>query len=78
MSELLGEMSIIVGSGTKLDINYYLNENLDEGTIEDVYDYFNDAESDSSDDAFAELQEEDITLEEIQLVKINFLSEMAN
>ena len=77
MDELLSEMNMIVASGTKLDINYYLEENLDESVIEDIFDYFNEAESDSSDEALEELQEEDITLEEIKLVRIKFMTEVA-
>lgn len=78
LSELLDDMNNIANSGTKLDINYYLEENVDEGVVEDIVDYFTDADSDSVDDALAELQEDDITLEEIQLVKIKFLTENVN
>jgi ATP-dependent DNA helicase RecQ len=78
MDALLREMDMIVTSGTKLDINYYLNETLDETVIEEVFDYFKEADSDSVEDAFKELEEDDYTLEEIQLVKIKFLSELAN
>ena len=78
MEELLREMDMIVSSGTKLDINYYLNDNLDESVIEDIFEYFNEAESDSVEEAFKELEEDDFTLDEIQLVKIKFLSELAN
>ena len=78
MEELLREMDMIVSSGTKLDINYYLNDNLDESVIEDVFEYFNEAESDSVEEAFKELEEDDFTMDEIQLVKIKFLSELAN
>jgi len=78
MDALLHEMDMIVTSGTKLDINYYLNDTLDESVIEDVFDYFKEADSDSVEDAFKELEQEDFTLEEIQLVKIKFLSELAN
>jgi len=76
--ELLKEMNNIVMSGTKLDINYYLNENLDDSVIEDIFDYFSESESDSIEDAVAELKEDDITLEEILMVRIKFISEMAN
>jgi len=78
MSELLTEMNHIVNSGTKLDITYYLEENLDEGVLEDIFDYFSDAESDSIELAAKELEEDDINLEEIQMVRIKFMSEMAN
>lgn len=78
MDQLLAEMNNIVTSGTKLDINYYLDDNLDDGVVEDVFDYFSEAESDSIDDAHKELQEDDITMQEIKLVRIKFMSEMAN
>ncbi len=78
LDSLLHEMNIIVNSGTKLDISYFLNDNLDEGVIEDIFDYFSEADSDSADDALKELEEDDITLEEILMVRIKFMSEMAN
>lgn len=78
LSQLLAEMNIIVSSGTKLDISYYTEENIDEGVMEDIYDYFSEAESDSAEDALKELAEDDITLEEILMIRIKFMSEMAN
>ena len=78
MEQLIGEMEAIVTSGSKLDINYYLDENIDEYVLEEVNDYFHSAESESIDEAWNELQEDDITLEEIKLVRIKFLSDMAN
>ncbi len=78
MDELLDEMDIIVNSGTKLNIQYYIDDNVDEYSKDDIYDYYMDAESDSVEAAFAELSEDDITMEEIKLVRIMFLSEMAN
>ncbi len=76
--ELLNEMEAIVLSGTKLNIDYYIDDVVDEYSKEDIYDYFLSSESDSIEKAFEELQEDDITIQEIQLVKIKFLSEMAN
>jgi ATP-dependent DNA helicase RecQ len=78
MEELISELDAIVSSGTKVNIDYYIEENVDEYSREDIFDYFMDAETDSVDAAFEELQEDDITYEEIQLVRIKFLSEMAN
>jgi len=78
LDQLLQEMNIIVSSGTKLDISYYLNDTLDEGITEDVFDYFSEADSDSAEDALKELAEDDITMEEILMVRIKFMSEMAN
>jgi ATP-dependent DNA helicase RecQ len=78
MEDLLVEMDMIVSSGTKLNIEYYLEDNLDEGVVEEIQDYLMEADSDSIEEAFDELQEEDITMEEIQLVRIQFLSDVAN
>jgi ATP-dependent DNA helicase RecQ len=76
--ELIDELSAIVHSGTKVDINYYIDDVVDEYSKEDIYDYFMEAESDSIEDAYEELQKDDITMQEIKLVRIKFLSEMAN
>jgi ATP-dependent DNA helicase RecQ len=78
IEELISELDAIVSSGTKVNIDYYIEENVDEYSREDIFDYFMEAETDSVDAAFEELQEDDITYEEIQLVRIKFLSEMAN
>ncbi len=78
MEELIHELDMIVASGTKVNINYYIEDNLDEYSREDIYDYFSEATTDSSEVALAELSEDDITMEEIQLVRIKFLSEMGN
>ena len=78
MDDLLEELDAIVTSGTKVNIDYYLDENVDEYSKDDIMDYFMEAESDSVDAAFVELKEDDITLEEIRLMRIKFLSDMAN
>lgn len=78
LEELLDELDMIVSSGTKIQLDYYIDENIDEYAAEDIFDYFTDADSDSVDDAFNELKEDDITLEEIKIVRIKFLSEVAN
>ena len=78
MEELLDEMYVIVNAGTRLDINYYIEENVDEYSNEDITDYFMEAESDDLKTAADALADDDITLEEIQLVRIAFLSSMAN
>lgn len=77
VDELLEEMNIIVGSGTKLNIDYYLQDNIDDDLKEEIYDYFLEADSDSVDEAFTELKEEDITMEEIKIVRLQFLGEHA-
>ncbi len=77
LDELIEEMDIIVSSGTKLNLDYYLEDNVDESIQEEIYDYFMSAESDDPEKAFKKLKEEDITIEEIKLVRLKFLSEMA-
>ena len=78
MDELLTEIEAIVNSGTRLDIQYYLNSVMDEDKVEDIYLYFKeDAETDSLEDAIEELGAE-YSEEEIRLVRIKFISEVAN
>ena len=78
MDELLTEIEAIVNSGTRLDIQYYLNTLMDEDKVNDIYLYFKeDAESDSMEDALEELGSE-YSEEEIRLVRIKFISEVAN
>jgi ATP-dependent DNA helicase RecQ len=78
MDELMDELEAIVESGTKVDISYYLDEAMDEAVREEIYDYFMQCEDDDVKIAYKELREEEITMEEIRLVRILFLSEMAN
>ena len=75
--ELLDEVEAIVYSGTKLNIDYFLEEVMDEDHVDDIYDYFADSESDSLEEAINELGGE-CTEEEIRLVRIKFISDMAN
>ncbi|MBQ2365010.1 MAG: DNA helicase RecQ [Alistipes sp.] len=78
MDELLTEIETIVNSGTRLDIQYYLNTVMDEDKVEDIYLYFKeDAETDSLDEAINELGSE-YSEEEIRLVRIKFICEVAN
>lgn len=78
MIELIDEIEAIVNSGTRININYYLDEAMDEDRVEDIYEYFREAESESIRDAIDELGEEDFTEEEIRLVRIKFFSELGN
>ena len=75
--ELLSAIEVIVYSGTKLNIDYFLEDVYDEDKIDDIYDYFMNSKTDSLDEAIREL-EDDYTEEEIRLVRIKFISEMAN
>ena len=76
-SELLDEIEAIVYSGTRINIDYFVNDVMDEDHIEDIYDYFKDSETDDLEEAIEELGG-DYTEEEIRLIRIKFLSEMAN
>lgn len=78
MEEILQELDAIVASGTKVNLDYYIDEVVDEYNREDIYDYFMESETDDVETALKELQEDDVTLEEIQLMRLKFLSEMAN
>ena len=78
LNELFEEMNMIVLSGTKLDLDYYIEDNLDEEVVDEIYEYFDDAETDSVEAAYSELVEDDITLEEIQVVRLKYLCEFAN
>ncbi len=78
MTELMEEMDMIVSSGTKIKLDYYLNKYVDEYVRDAVIEYFKEAESDDIDLAFKELREDEITWEEIQLMRIKFLSDYAN
>jgi len=78
MKDLIDEIEAIVGSGTKLNIDYYLNEIMDDEKLDEIYEYFREAETESIDEALAELGEEFFSEEEIRLVRIKFFSELAN
>lgn len=75
--ELLDEVEAIVYSGTKLNINYFIEEVIDDDHVDDIYDYFCESETDSLEAAINELGDE-YSEDEIRLVRIKFLSEMAN
>ena len=75
--DLLTEVEAIVYSGTKLDIDYFLEEVIDEDNIDEIYEYFRESETDDLQAAMDELGE-DYPEDEIRLVRIKFISEMAN
>lgn len=78
MDELLEEIEVIVNSGTKLDIDYYLEQTIDDDKLEDIFDYFRyEAQSESLSEAVKELGS-DYSEEEVRLVRIKFLVEVAN
>ena len=75
--ELLDEIEAIVYSGTKININYFINEVIDDDHQDDIFEYFKEADTDSLDEAIQELGK-DYTEEEIRLMRIKFLSELGN
>jgi ATP-dependent DNA helicase RecQ len=79
MSALLDEIEAIVNSGTKLNIDYYISQVLDEEHQEEVFEYFReDAESESVEEALQELGEDEYTEEDIRLMRVKFISELGN
>ena len=70
-------MEQIVNSGTKLNINYWINEILDEEQQEEIHNYFMESESDNIEDALKEFDGE-YDIEELRLLRIKFISEVAN
>lgn len=78
MADLLTEIESIVGSGTRIDISYYINEIIDEERQTEVFDYFKTAETDSVEDALKELGENEYTMDDIRLMRIKFISELGN
>ena len=78
MDELMDELEAIVYSGTKLDLDYYIEQTVDDDVVDDIYDYFmEDAKSDSLDDAMQELGGNYDEFE-VRLVRLKFLCEVAN
>ncbi|WP_354355401.1 DNA helicase RecQ [Pedobacter sp. UYP30] len=76
--DILKEIESIVNSGTKINLKYFIDEVIDDDRQDEVFDYFRSAESDSIDAALSELGEADYTREEIQLMRIKFMSELGN
>ena len=75
--DLLTEIEAIVYSGTKLNIDYFLEDVMDDDHIDDIYEYFRESETDDLEVAMDELGE-DYTEDEVRLVRIKFFSELAN
>ena len=76
-TEILDEVEAIVYSGTKINIDYFIDEVMDEDHLEDIFDYFRESESDGIKEAAEELGP-DYSEEDIRLVRIKFLSELGN
>ncbi|MBP6231099.1 MAG: DNA helicase RecQ [Paludibacteraceae bacterium] len=75
--ELLEEIEAIIYSGTKINIDYFINEVMEEDHIEDIYEYFRESQTDGVEAALLELGSE-YTEEEVRLMRIKFVSEMGN
>jgi ATP-dependent DNA helicase RecQ len=79
MPDLLDEIESIVQSGTKLNLDYYINQVIDEEKQEDIYEYFlEEAETESLQEALQELGEDEYSEEDIRLMRIKFFSEYGN
>jgi len=78
VEDVISEIETIVNSGTRVNINYYIDEVMDRDKQEEVYEYFRDAESDSVQSALEELGEDEYSEEEIRLMRIKFISEFGN
>ncbi len=78
LNDLLTEIETIVASGTKVNIDYYIEDLMDEEKLDEILEYFKESESDSVEDALKELGENDFTSEEIRVVRIKFLSDFGN
>lgn len=78
MQSLLTEMETIVASGTKLNLDYCLEQELDEYEQEDIFDYFRGSSDDNLDNAYEEFKDRNVTLEQLQMMRIKFLSEFGN
>lgn len=78
MKDILTEVEAIVNSGTKLNIDYYVNDVLDEDRQDEVFDYFRESHDDSIEKALNELGEDEYSEEDIRLMRIKFISDMGN
>jgi ATP-dependent DNA helicase RecQ len=78
LKNVISEVEAIVNSGTRLNIDYYVNEILDVDHQEEVFEYFREAQTDSLEEALAALGEDEYTEEDIRLMRIKFLSDMGN
>ena len=78
IKDFISEIEAIVNSGTKINIDYYVDDVLDQDHQHEVYEYFREAEDDSVEAALEELGEDEYTEEDIRLMRIKFMSEMGN
>jgi ATP-dependent DNA helicase RecQ len=78
LPDLLLEMETIVASGTRLNLDYCLEQELDENEQEDIFDFFRNSHDDNMDDAYEEFKDRDVSIENLKMMRIKFMSEYAN
>ncbi|MCD6062845.1 MAG: recQ [Flavipsychrobacter sp.] len=78
LQDLLVEMETIVASGTRLNLDYCLEQELDEYEQEDIFDYFRGSHDDNLEYAYEEFKDRDVSIEQLQMMRIKFMSEYAN
>ncbi len=78
LPDLLLEMETIVASGTRLNLDYCLEGELDENEQEDIFDFFKNSHDDDMDNAFDEFKDKDVSIEQLKMMRIKFMSEYAN
>jgi ATP-dependent DNA helicase RecQ len=78
LPDLLVEMETIVASGTKLNLDYCLEQELDENEQEDIFDFFRNSLDDDMDSAYEEFKDRDVSVEHLKMMRIKFMSEYAN
>ena len=78
LPDLLVEMETIVASGTRLNLDYCLEQELDENEQEDIFDYFRGSTDDDMESAFEEFKDRDVSIEHLKMMRIKFMSEYAN
>jgi ATP-dependent DNA helicase RecQ len=78
LPDLLVEMETIVASGTRLNLDYCLEQELDEDEQEDIFEYFRNSQDDNMESAFEEFKNQDVSIEHLKMMRIKFLSEYAN
>jgi len=78
LPDLLVEMETIVASGTRLNLDYCLEQELDDNEQEDIFDYFRNSHDDNMENAFEEFKDQDVSMEHLKMMRIKFMSEYAN
>jgi ATP-dependent DNA helicase RecQ len=78
LKDIITEVEVIVNSGTKLNIDYFINDVMDEEHQDEIFEYFREAHDDSIEKALEELGEDEYTEDDVRLMRIKFLSDMGN